>query len=50
MNDIQQPVTMHTVFNYIQKFTVPHILHVGLTTDSKYTCKAKAGVRKKGTG
>lgn len=50
MNDIQQPVTMHTVFNYIQKFTVPHILHVGLTTDPKHTCKAKAGVRKKGTG
>lgn len=34
---------MHAVFNYIQKFAVPDILHVRLTRDPKYACKTKVG-------
>lgn len=34
---------MHGVFNYIQKFAIPDILHVRLTRDPKYACKTKVG-------
>ena len=37
VNDIQQPVPMHSGPDDVQKLTVPHILHVRLTADPKYT-------------
>lgn len=36
---------MHSVFNYIQKFTVPYILHIRLTRDPKYTWKTKVCIK-----